>query len=95
MVFSEVEPFTSSIFVHVGVQGQALLDLISGAAEPSGLLPFQMPANMKTVEEQFEDVPRDMIPYTDSQKNSYDFGFGMNWDGPINDARVIKYASKK
>ena len=91
MVFSEVEPFTSSILVHVGVQGQALLDLISGATEPSGLLPFQMPANMKTVEEQFEDVPRDMIPFTDSEGNIYDFGYGLNWTGVISDWRTEKY----
>ena len=46
---------------------------------------------MKTVEEQFEDVPRDMDCYKDADGNVYDFAFGMNWKGVINDSRVEKY----
>ncbi len=91
MVFSEIEPGSSSILIHMGVQDNALLDVISGKSEPSGLLPFQMPADMKTVESQFEDVPRDMTPYTDVDGNSYDFAYGLNWNGPIDDERVKKY----
>ena len=91
MVFSEFEKAADAILVHMGVQDQAVLDLLSGALEPSGLLPFQMPADMKTVEEQKEDVPRDMIPYTDSEGNVYDFAFGLNWSGVIDDARVARY----
>jgi beta-glucosidase len=67
------------------------MEIISGKAEPSALLPFQMPADMVTVEKQFEDVPRDMIPYTDSEGNVYDFAYGLNWAGIINDSRVEKY----
>lgn len=91
MVFSEIESSADAILVHMGVQDQALMDLLSGAEEPSGLLPFQMPVNMQTVEEQFEDVPRDMTPYTDSEGNVYDFAFGLNWSGVISDERVTKY----
>jgi beta-glucosidase len=91
MVFSEIESAADAILVHMGVQDQALMDLLTGAAEPSGLLPFQMPANMQTVEEQMEDVPRDMTPYTDSDGNIYDFAFGLNWSGTIEDVRVSKY----
>ncbi|OFX59412.1 MAG: beta-glucosidase [Bacteroidetes bacterium GWB2_41_8] len=91
MVFAEVEKSASAILIHTGVQDQALMDILTGAAEPSALLPFQMPADMKTVEEQFEDVPRDMKCYVDSEGNSYDFAFGLNWQGVINDARVAKY----
>jgi beta-glucosidase len=50
-----------------------------------------MPADMNTVEEQFEDVPRDMNCYSDSEGNKYDFGFGLNWTGPISDSRTQKY----
>jgi beta-glucosidase len=50
-----------------------------------------MPADMKTVEEQFEDVPLDMNCYVDSEGNAYDFAFGLNWSGVINDERVRKY----
>jgi beta-glucosidase len=91
LVFTEIEKSASAILIHMGVQDQALLDILTGSAEPSALLPFQMPADMKTVEEQFEDVPRDMKCYTDSEGNHYDFAFGLNWCGVINDDRVKKY----
>ncbi|GLU44855.1 glycoside hydrolase family 3 protein [Allomuricauda sp. NBRC 101325] len=91
MVFAEIEASADAILVQMGVQDQAILDIISGKTEPSALLPFQMPSSMITVESQFEDVPRDMEPYTDSAGNSYDFAFGLNWSGVINDARTEKY----
>jgi len=91
MVFAEIEPMADAILVHMGVQDQALMDLISGVVEPSALLPFQMPASMKTVEQQFEDVPRDMECYTDANGNVYDFAFGLNWSGVIKDERVSRY----
>ena len=52
---------------------------------------MQFPIDMKTVEQQFEDTPHDMTPYLDACGNRYDFAFGMNWSGVINDARVKKY----
>ena len=91
MVFSEIEANASVILVHMGVQDQALMDIISGKEEPSALLPFQMPADMNTVETQLEDVPRDIKPYVDSLGNAYDFAFGMNWNGVIRDERVVQY----
>lgn len=50
-----------------------------------------MPADMRTVEEQCEDVPHDMRCYTDADGNVYDFAFGLNWNGVISDERVRKY----
>jgi beta-glucosidase len=94
MVFSEFEKMADAIVVNFGVQDQAILDILTGKAEPSGLLPLQMPANMQTVEKQFEDVPHDMQCYKDSERHVYDFGFGLNWKGVINDARTTKYKKK-
>ncbi|HZH62441.1 MAG TPA: glycoside hydrolase family 3 C-terminal domain-containing protein, partial [Metabacillus sp.] len=90
-VLAEFESKVDGILVNFGVQDQAILDVVSGNVEPSGLLPFQMPANMKTVEEQYEDVPHDMEVHVDTEGNAYDFTFGLNWDGVINDSRVEKY----
>jgi len=91
VVLSEIEPYADVILISFNVQHQALLDIISGKAEPSALLPMQMPADMKAVEEQQEDVPRDMRCYQDADGHTYDFAFGMNWKGVINDERVKKY----
>lgn len=91
VVMAEFEGAADAILVDFGVQQQAVMDIISGRHEPSALLPMQMPADMRTVEEQAEDVPRDMTPYHDADGHDYDFAFGMNWKGVIQDERVAKY----
>ena len=93
MIFSEFESKVDGILLGFGVQDQAILDILTGV-EPSGLLPVQMPADMKTVEEQFEDTPHDMNCHVDTQGNKYDFGFGLNWKGKIKDHRTEKYKKR-
>ncbi|HEX5171338.1 MAG TPA: glycoside hydrolase family 3 N-terminal domain-containing protein [Cyclobacteriaceae bacterium] len=94
MVFAEFEKQVDGILFGFGVMDQAVMDLLSGNAEPSGLLPVQMPANMETVEQQLEDVPHDMKVHVDTEGNAYDFGFGLNWKGVIDDKRVATYKPK-
>lgn len=90
-VLSELEPYADAILVDFGVQQEALFEVITGKVEPSGLLPVQLPKDMRTVEEHNEDASFDFVPYKDSIDNIYDFGFGMNWNGVIHDERTIKY----
>ena len=80
-VVSEFESKIDGLVASFGVQDQALMDILSGKTEPSGLLPLQMPADMQTVETQKEDVPQDMKPHTDSEGHLYDFAYGLNWKG--------------
>lgn len=91
MIFREFEKQSDGILLNFGVSLQAVLDIVSGKSEPSGLLPVQMPANMRTVELQKEDVPFDMECYKDMDEHFYDFGFGLNWSGPIRDRRTKQY----
>lgn len=79
MIMKEIEPFADALFVTFDVQNQAVLEMISGKAAPTGRLPFQMPANMETVETQQEDTPHDMECYKDEDNNVYDFGFGLKY----------------
>ena len=90
-VLSELEKAADAIVVDFGVQQDAILAIVHGDAEPSGLLPVVLPANMETVENHREDDPFDICPYTDSAENAYDFGFGLNWSGKICDQRTEKY----
>ena len=96
MVFSEVEPLADAILYYYGstswVFTDALLEIVNGDVEPSALLPFQMPASMDAVEAQKEDVPRDMECYVDADGNVYDFAYGLNWSGKIEDERVTTYS---
>ena len=91
LIFSEFEPSVDAILVGFGCDASNFLPLVAGEVEPSGLLPIQMPANMDTVEAQNEDVPRDVECYVDADGNTYDFTFGMNWSGVIDDERVATY----
>ncbi|SDE20450.1 beta-glucosidase [Paenibacillus sp. UNCCL117] len=93
-VVAEFEGAASAIAAHFGAEDRALLELLTGGAEPSGLLPFQLPAHMETVEEQLEDVPHDMEAYADAAGHVYDFAFGLNWSGVIRDDRVARYGRK-
>jgi beta-glucosidase len=90
MVLEDVEPLADSILADFENQKAAVLDMIRGQTKngaaggsrpikPRGLLPMQMPRDMETVEAQDEDVPRDMIPYRDSEGNVWDFGFGLSY----------------
>ncbi|MCL2557429.1 MAG: glycoside hydrolase family 3 C-terminal domain-containing protein [Treponema sp.] len=90
-VASEFEAVASAVLLGFAVTPEALLEIASGAREPSGLLPFQMPADMETVEKHCEDLGRDMIPYRDSVGNVWDFAFGLSWSGKIDDERTRKY----
>jgi beta-glucosidase len=93
-VFGEFEDKANALLVQFGVQDQALLDIITGTSEPSALLPLQMPADMQTVETQAEDLPLDMKCYKDAEGHEYNFGFGMDWKGVIQDARTARYLNK-
>lgn len=90
-VVAEFEQEVDALLVNFNVQDQALMDIVSGSVEPSGLLPLQMPANMATVEKQFEDVPFDMEVHVDAEGHAYDFAYGLNWNGIIEDERTAKY----
>lgn len=90
-VVKEFEDAIDVIVADFNVERKVLLEMVSDVFEPNGLLPFQMPRDMETVEQQREDVPFDMIPYMDECGNVYDFGYGLNWGGVINDWRTKKY----
>lgn len=88
----EFEAACDAVLVtFVGTPASVVLEVISGKTEPSGLLPFTMPASMAAVEAHMEDTPDDITPYTDAAGNKWDCGFGLNYTGVIDDERVAKY----
>ena len=93
--FHEIEPYADVILWSWASSGrnfeQAYGRILKGEVEPTGLLPCQMPKDMETVEASYEDVPRDVECYTDSEGNTYDFCFGLNWAGVIDDERTATY----
>jgi beta-glucosidase len=82
---AEFEAKSDAILVGFGVSDQALIETAIGLNEPQGRLPIGFPASMDAVEKQLEDVQEDTEPYVDAAGNSYAFGFGLNYAGPITD----------
>nr|AGS54136.1 beta-glucosidase [uncultured bacterium contig00021] len=94
-IVAEFEKAADAIIVDFAVKPEALMDIVSGKAEPSALLPFLLPKDMDTVERHNEDMPFDMEPHLDECGNLYDFAFGLNWGGVIKDERVRKYGIRR
>ncbi|MDF9824048.1 beta-glucosidase [Breznakia sp. PF5-3] len=90
-IVSEFEDKVDAIVVGFSVSDAAIHDVINGNHEPKGLLPMQFPRDMDTVEANLEDVGEDVIPYLDTQGNTYDVAYGLNWAGLIDDDRVATY----
>lgn len=91
VVMGEMEPYADAVVAEFCVSKRAVLEVICGSFQPTGLLPLQMPKDMRTVEEQKEDVPFDMECYVDSEGHRWDFGFGMNYSGVIRDERTKRW----
>jgi len=90
-VMAELEPYADAILVEFGISKKAVYEVLTGGYEPSGLLPVQFPKDMETVEIHCEDVAFDIEAYSDELGHKYQFGFGMNYSGQIDDARTRKY----
>lgn len=80
---AEFEAESDAIFIGYEVAQEAYFQLALGLVEPSGRLPLGLPKDMDSVEASFEDVPKDVASYVDSQGNTYAYGFGMNCSGVI------------
>lgn len=87
----EFEREVDVIVLSLSGSDEAACRIVAGADEPSGLLPFQMPADMVAVEKQLEDAPRDMDCYVDAAGHTYDFMYGLSWSGVIEDDRTRTY----
>lgn len=92
MVFSEIEPAADVILLaFVTPSDTGFANIIKGAVEPYGLLNHPMPASMDAVEALNEDTPRSVECYVDAAGNTYEFAFGLNWSGVIDDDRTATY----
>lgn len=69
------------------------VEIIAGEACPDHIhmLLSQMPADMETVEMQYDDVPFNMVCHADSEGNIYDYGFGLNFSSMSSAWRTEQY----
>ena len=72
-VIPEIASESAALLATFGVTDEALFDVLMGKFNPSGKLPFELPASMDAVRAQFEDVPYD------SKEPLFKFGFGLSY----------------
>jgi beta-glucosidase len=72
-VIPEVAAACEGLIGNFGADDTAVLDLIFGAFQPTGKLPFELPVSMQAVENQKEDLPYD------SEAPLFPFGFGLTY----------------
>jgi beta-glucosidase len=72
-ILTELKDRASALIGNFGVSDAALLDVLTGVAQPEGKLPFELPSSMQEVEAQKSSVPRD------TAHPLYPIGFGRRY----------------
>ncbi|MFD2138350.1 glycoside hydrolase family 3 C-terminal domain-containing protein [Novosphingobium resinovorum] len=72
-VLAEFIDTVPGMIATFGSGDDALADVLTGAFNPTGKLPFALPADAASVEQQAEDVPFDFAA------TAYPFGFGLSY----------------
>ncbi len=70
-VIPEIAAQTMALTGSFGASDQVFLDLVFGKFQPTGKLPFELPASMEAVRAQSPDVPRD------APQKLFPYGFGL------------------
>jgi beta-glucosidase len=72
-ILTPLVPLAAAIALDFGANPRALLDVLFGAAEPKGRLPFDLPSSMARVEASRSDVP------FDTADPLFRFGHGLRY----------------
>jgi beta-glucosidase len=72
-ILTELKDRVSALIGNFGVSDAALLDVLTGVAQPEGSLPFELPSSMQEVEAQNSAVPHD------TAHPLYRIGFGRRY----------------
>ena len=72
-ILTSLQDRASALLANFGVSDEALLDVLTGVANPEGKLPFELPSSMQEVEAQRSDVPHD------TGHPLYKIGFGRRY----------------
>ena len=72
-ILTELKDRATALVGNFGVSDAALLDVLTGVAQPEGKLPFELPSSMQEVEAQNSSIPHD------TAHPLYRIGFGRRY----------------
>ncbi|MFD5657991.1 glycoside hydrolase family 3 C-terminal domain-containing protein [Streptomyces hirsutus] len=82
LLIHEIEPGADAVLATFHTTHEAALDVIRGRFDPSGKLPFGIPADLAAVERNASDVPSYDEGYDYAHRNAagdrYSYGFGLS-----------------
>ena len=85
-VLDQIEPNAVAFISTFGTKAEAIVDVIRGEFNPTGKLPFALPASMTAVDNEIGDVPsfapEEDPSYAYHAKNgdAYIYNFGLSYD---------------
>ncbi|GAB3059551.1 glycoside hydrolase family 3 protein [Virgibacillus ainsalahensis] len=82
-LIGEIEPNAAAVLSTFGVKYERLADVIRGRFNPSGKMPFTLPANQEVLDDSPGDIPGhakgSAYVYRDKTGNAYGFGHGLSY----------------
>jgi beta-glucosidase len=76
-ILAPVVELASVITANYGASDDAFAEILFGASQPQGRLPFEIPSSMAAVEANLADVPNDTVD--PSYPVGHGLGFGADW----------------
>ena len=58
-ILTAIKDSSAALLGEFGASDRAVLDVLTGKAQPRGKLPFELPSSMSDVEAQLPDAPHD------------------------------------
>lgn len=97
-LINEIEPNAAAVISTFGVKAEALVDVIRGKFNPTGKLPFTIPANQKAVDNEIGDIPGyaedPSFVYRAKNGDAYVFDFGLSYNREVKQTITISDLKK-
>ncbi|MBM4763800.1 glycoside hydrolase family 3 protein [Bacillus sp. B15-48] len=83
-LINEIEPNAAAVISTFGAKAESIMDVIRGDFNPTGKLPFTIPANKEAVDNATGDIPGyeedPSYVYRAHNGDVYKFGFGLSYE---------------